>query len=238
MKKSADRYSFDDEEVDGTAAKKQDADDDLAISQDIVYKAKEDAAVIKREAELEAERILSEANEKAKKLKSETEQEAKEEGYRHGEALAQQHYSELITEAKNYRDQCKNEYIDMLNSLEQDIVSLVVNIAAKVLGDEIRKNQESILGIVRETISACSNHEHILLKVSAEDFDYVEDNRETLLSTVGDLNDLEIRKDGTLEKGSCIIETDYGSVDGSCDTIVENIKQAFFGILQNDSTES
>mgnify|MGYP000908847880 CR=1 FL=1 len=128
----------------------------------------------------------------------------------------------------------ERKYEETLNSLEQDIVNLAVNIAAKVLGDEVRNHQEAILGIARETIRACSNHEHVLLKVSADDYDFVAENEEKLRSMIGDLNELEIKKDGTLKKGSCVIDTGFGSADGSCDTLMKNIKQAFFDVLQNE----
>lgn len=237
MKKPANHHPLDEKEF-KISDKSGDSDRELLISRDIVYKAKEDAAVIMREAELEAERIISQAMEKAKELTETMKQTAKEEGYRHGEDLAQQHYKKLVTEAKNYKDQCKNEYEDTLNSLEHEIVNLIVNIAEKILGDELHNNENAILGIVRETFNACSSHDSVLLKVSAEDYDYVVQNEETLRSMVSDLNDLEIRKDGALERGSCLIETDFGSVDGSCDTIIENIRQAFFSILHNASDES
>ena len=229
MKKPLSHLSVDEETSDENVATIQNLDEDLIISQDIVYKAKEEAAILKREAELEAERILSEAEE----LLAKAGQKAKEEGYRHGEALAQQHYEELLAEAQDLKDRCKSEYDDTLNSLEQEIVDLVVNIAAKVLGEEIRNNQKTILGIVRESIKACSNHEHVILKVSAEDYDFVIENEEELRSMIRDLNELEVKKDGTLTKGSCIIDTGFGSADGSCDTLMESIKQAFLDLLQN-----
>ncbi len=232
-KKPAVRFFDDEDEYEEAPVHKRELDKDLLISQDIVYKAKEEAAVLVREAELEAERILSKANGKAEELFAETEQKSREEGCRQGEALARQHYQELLSEAESYRDQCKQEYEDTLNSLEQEIVELVINIAAKVLGDEIRNNRQAILDIARETINSCSNHEHVLLKVSAEDYDFVVENEESLRSMVGDLNELEIKKDSTLKRGSCIIDTGFGSVDGSCDTIIENIKQAFLNLSQS-----
>lgn len=221
------------EAFDEEAAASEDFDSELRISQDIVHKAKEEAALILREAELEAERIMEEAREKAQNLFNEAEQKAKEEGYRYGETLAQQHYNDLLAEAQDFKDRSKTEYEATMACLEQDIIQLVLNIAAKVVGDEIKNNSEAILGIVRETIHSCSNREHVVLKVSGEDYEYVLSNEEKLRSMIKDLNELEIKKDNTLSKGSCIIDTGFGSVDGSCDTRMEIIRNAFFEILQD-----
>ncbi|MGI6622945.1 MAG: FliH/SctL family protein [Acetivibrionales bacterium] len=216
------------------AAAKEDPEKDLRISQDIIYKAKEEAASIKREAELEVEKLYNEAIEKVNKEVSEIKQIAKEEGYKYGEELAQQHYSDLIAEAVEFKERCKQEYEETIAALEQDIVELVINIAAKVVGDEIRGNQESILGVVRETIKSCSNREKVILKVSPDDYEVVVRNEEKLLSSVIGLNELEIKKDGALEKGSCIIDTGFGSVDGSVDVRMENIRKAFFKLLGDE----
>lgn len=216
------------------AASKEDPDKELRISQDIIHKAKEEAAVLKREAELEAERLYNEAIEKAKKEADDIKQKAKEEGYRYGEQLAQQHYSDLIAEATEFRERCRQEYEETISALEHDILELVVNIAAKVVGDEIRNNQEAILGVVRETIKSCSNREKVVIKVSPEDYEFVAANEERLLSSIKGLDELEIKKDGTLEKGSCIIDTGYGLVDGSVDVRLENIRKAFFKLLGDE----
>ncbi len=209
------------------------SDKELLISQDIIYKAKEEAVLIRHEAELEAERLLEEANTKAELYAAELEQKAREEGYQQGEMLAQQNYNDIIAEAQAYKERCKAEYEETLASLEQDMVNLVLNIAAKVVGDEIHNNREAILGVVREAIHTCSNHEHVILKVSHEDYEVIVENEEKLKSMIKDLDVLEIKKEGTLTKGSCIIDTGLGSVDGSVDTRLDLIRQAFFELLQN-----
>ena len=116
-----------------------------------------------------------------------------------------------------FKEQSRKAYEDTLSTLEHDILDLVLGIAAKVVGDEIRNNRESILGVVRETISSCSNRDNIVIKVSAEDYEFVMANEDTLRNSIKGLNELEIRKDGSLAKGSCVIDTEFGSVDGSCD---------------------
>lgn len=204
---------------------------DLEISQDIIFKAKEEAAIIRREAELEAERLLDEAKAEIKRVSEETYQKAKEEGYQEGEALAQEHYKGIIDEANEYREKCKKVYEDTLAALEHDMIELVLDIASRVVGDEIRKNKEAIVGVIKDTINSCYNHEKVVLRVSCEDYEFVDQNRDRILSEIPDIEMLEIKKDSTLKKGSCIVDTGFGLVDGSVDTRMESIKKAFYDIL-------
>lgn len=211
-----------------------DPDDELRISQDIICKAKEDAAIIKREAELEADRIIKEASDECEVQYGKIKIEAKEEGYKHGEELALQHYNDLLAEAEEYKNWCKQEYNNTIASLEQDIISLVIEISEKIVGGTIREKETVIIDIIKDTINSCSNREDIVLKVSPQDYDVVVENEEMLRSTIKGLNELEIRKDNTLSKGSCVIDTDFGSVDGSCDVRMENIHKAFFELIGED----
>jgi flagellar assembly protein FliH len=222
------------EVYDEAAATTEEVDSDLIISQDIIYKAKEEAALLRREAELAAERILEQAQEKVKVLYEEWEQKAREEGYRQGEMLAQQDYNDLLAEAQAFKERCKAEYEATMAALESDIVHLVLDIATRVVGDEIKNNEQAILGVVRQTLEVCASREHIVLRVSPEDYEVVLANEEKLRSMVKDLDTLEVKKDGSLTKGSCIIDTGFGSVDGSADTRLESIRKAFFDLLQEE----
>lgn len=237
MKHSEPEPSVVDEIMEKTAAEKEDPEKELRISQDIIYKAKEEAAVIKREAELEAERLYKEAVGNAEKEALEIRQKAKEEGYRYGEELAQQHYSDLIAEAMEFRERCRQEYEQTVASLEHDILELVIDIAAKVIGDEIHNNREAILGVVRETLRSCNNREKVVIKVSPDDYEIVVNNEEKILTSVKGVNEIEIRKDGTLEKGSCVIDTGIGTVDGSADVRIESIRKAFFDLLGDEQQD-
>jgi len=223
------------EEAYNEAAAALDPEKELEISQDIIHKAKEEAAQLIREAEIEAENLLKKAREEIQTLREEAERTGWEEGYRKGEEQAQQDYRNLLSEAQEIKNKCREDYEKTMASLEADVVELVLDIASKVVGDEIRNNKEAILNIIRNTINACTNRENIILKVSEEDYDYVVNNRDRIISMVGGIEALDIKKDKTLDKGACIVETGFGSVDGSCSTLLEDIKNAFYDILGENS---
>lgn len=193
--------------------------------------AREEAQLIKREAEFEAERILAEAKTNAENIMAEVEQTAKEEGYRYGEAVAQQHYNDLLAEAEDFRNRAQTEYQETIFSLEEDIVNLALNIAKKVIAEELEISRDTVLKIASETINACVNRDHVILKVSTEDYDYVVENQERIRSCVSELNQLEIKKDSSLKPGSCIVDTGFGIADGSLDTKLEAIEKAFLEVL-------
>lgn len=210
----------------------QDAAPDAALmAQKILEKAHEEAILIKKEAEYEAERIIEEAQQNITATIHQVEQQAKEEGYRLGETVAQQHYSDLLAEAEAFRERAKSEYEETILALEQDIVKLSLDIAKKVIGAELETSNELILKLARDAINACTNRDSVVLRVSAEDYDFVCENEDKIRMAVKDLNQLEIRKDQSLERGACLIDTGFGMVDGSLGTKIEGVQRAFFELM-------
>ena len=57
------------------------------------------------------------------------------------------------------------------------------------------------------------------------------ENSERIKNMAGDIGELEIRKDQTLTKGSCIVDTGYGMVDGGLETKLEMVEQAFREVM-------
>ena len=220
IRSSPRKASFDEPEL-------KKADDPEKKAADIIARAKEEASLIIQEAENEAKRLLDQAKAQVEEHILEAEQKAKEEGYRKGESLAQQHYQELLAEAEDFRNRAKTEYEETIRSLEHDIVELALNIARKVLESELETSRETILKIAGAAIDACLNRDRILLRVSADDYDYVSENIDRLKSMAGDIGELEIRRDQTLSRGSCIVDTGYGMVDGGWETKLEMVEQAF-----------
>ena len=55
-----------------------------------------------------------------------------------------------------------------------------------------------------------------------------------ILATSEKIEDIEIRRDPTLDNGSCIIDTDAGSIDSSISVQLDQIKAVFDALLKGD----
>lgn len=201
------------------------------LAEALLDKAREEAQFIRKEAEFEAQRLMDEAADQISVRTAEALQKAKEEGYRNGESMARQHYEELIVEAQTLRDQAAAEYDAMMGSLESDCMHMVLNIARKVIGDELRQNPDAILHLISDAVLACSNREHIVLKVSGDDFDWLVENEGRLRAMVPGLHEIAIRREASLPRGSCQVDTGFGIADGSAEGKLQMIETAFLELL-------
>lgn len=196
-------------------------------AEEIINNAKIEAELIIQEAQYEANRILEITQAEADENKTRIFEEARNDGYDEGLRTAKLEYEDLISEAQQIKDNANQEYKDILDGIESDAINLILDIAKNVIGTEISFNKEDILYLVKQAFEKCANKESVLLKTSAEDYDYIIANKTKLLSMIDNVGELKIKKDNSLKVGSCIIETPYGSIDAGIHTKIKKIEELF-----------
>lgn len=198
---------------------------------DVLEKARRDAALVLREAELEAERMMAAARDQIVTEAEDAQRRAREAGYADGERQAQQQYAALLQEAEETLETARGEYRDTLAALEADMVALVLDIARKAVGREIREQPEAILAVIRSTLADITPTERVTVRVCADDYARVMEGLDALKQSLPFLCDLDIRQDASLARGACLIDTGRGTVDGSVDLRLRQMEDAIRALL-------
>ncbi|RCX15512.1 flagellar assembly protein FliH [Anaerobacterium chartisolvens] len=211
-----------------TVSKNEDIEDSREeIPEDIISSAKEEAELIIKEAHYEAERIIKDAEARANESSAAIEEEARQRGLSEGMEQARMQYEALINEAGDIKQSAKVEYNKVLEGMEADTVGVIIEIAQSVIGRELELDNENILYLVRQAFEKCINKEKLILRVSMDDYDYVSDNKNKLLSMTAGIGELEIKGDPSLKRGACMVDTPFGSVDAGADTKMRKIEECF-----------
>jgi len=190
-------------------------------AEDIIKKAREQSGKIIEEAMMKVEEEREIVLEQARKN-------GFDEGY--NEAVKQ--CEDLISEAGIIKQQAFEEYKHLMCSSEEEILSIVFDIAKKVIGHEVNADKGDILFIIKEAVETCTHKEHILLKVCEDDYEIIIKSKNKLLAMVKGVGEVEIKIDHSLEKGSCLLETPFGAVDGSVKTKIEQIEKVFRSLIE------
>lgn len=202
--------------------------------EDIIRKAEEEAELIIKNADVEAQRILNAAEEEALERVQSIENEAMKKGFENGYEEAKRIYEDLLQEAEGIKKNAINEYNEVMAGVEKDAVEMVLEIARKVIGQEISLNKESILEQIKQALEKCSNRQDITIKVSTQDYDFLMDNKEKLLSMIEGIENLEVKKDPALKTGDCLVETSFGSIDAGIQTKLKKIEEAFMKVISKE----
>ncbi len=201
---------------------------DLVLqSKQILDDARKEADRIIEEAMNEASRMLEAAKKECEEIKKAARELGEKEGYVEGLERAISECKAMTEEAKQLRDKAREEFEKTVASIESEIVKLVIDIAKKVLDRELAQDRGSILDLIRQAVSKCNISGGALLRLSEQDYEFVQLNLSQFHKAVEDSNKIEIMKDPVLSPGSCILETSYGFIDAGIDTQLEKIRELF-----------
>ena len=207
-------------------------------AQEILKEAKSEYDKTLEDAAVQAQLILETAREEAEEHRKEVEksfqdkckkieEETKKNAFNQGKAEGLAEYEQRIHDADEIKIQAKADYEELLKGAEADAVKMIMTVAKKVIGKELTDDPQNLLALIRDAFIHCSNKEQAILKVSANDFEYIHENKDKLLSMLEGVDSLEIKQDLSLPAGSCFVETSFGSIDAGIETRMRKIEDAF-----------
>ena len=197
--------------------------------------ATEEIAAKKAAAAQEISLLKAQAAEEITRMKEQGAEEARMQGLSQGLENARLQMAEQVQETT---EGCNS----MIGAAEQDarqiileaephIIDLVLAVSRKIIMDEVTERQEVVLNLVRSALERVRDQNQINIHVSAEDYELVLQARRELQGIVGAEQSLTITADAVLNKGGCLIETSFGTVEAGVETQLESIQRVLRGML-------
>jgi len=203
------------------------------IAKDIIEQAKILYADIIDEANAEAIKIIQNANTDIEKSKNKELQRAYQEGLEKGYKEGRFEAESIINQAKaikTFLEQRKNE---ILKEAEEEVIKLVLEITRKLIGQELKQNNEVIINLIKQALAKSAYKEKLTIKVSTEDYINVLENKEIIESLVEGISGIEIIEDKFLEKGDCIVDTPGGQINTGMQLQIKELEEAFLYVLKD-----
>jgi len=199
----------------------------------IVNNAEKKAAEIIDNAKTEAQNIIEDAIQNAEIKKNKIFENARQEGFAAGVSTAEEETADMKEEAFQLLESAKREREAMFENAESDAVDLIINVIDKILCKTLDLDKSVVLNLVRQGFSQTTIAGNVSVRVSGDDYDNVEENKDEIFNVIDSNVNLEFIKDMTLGKGDCIIETPFGNVDCGLKQQFEGLKNSLYYILEN-----
>ena len=212
--------------------------------EDKEQQARNSAARIIKQAEQQAERILSEArraasddrdtiisaaNAEADRITAE----ARARGYDEGISSATSEGNKIKAEARKVLQDANAERKAMEENLEPEMVSLIIRITEKIISDTVSISPAVIINLIKQGLESASLTGDVVIYASPQDYEIVTERKNELLALADGSVRMEIKKDLSLNPMDCIIETPFGDIDCSLGQQLEAIKANLTYILNN-----
>lgn len=106
-----------------------------------------------------------------------------------------------------------------------DALEIGFQVARRILEAELRTSPEALFALVRTALKRAGDSRKVVVRL------HPEDARPAAAAVAGgELSvtsaGLEVRPDPTLERGDCLVDTDFGQVDGRLQTRLEELHRA------------
>lgn len=189
-----------------------------------VKRRTDEALTLKRAAQDEAEKIIAEANEKARQIEAdsraafeaerrEAEEQGRAAGRESGFGEGKSEVERLIKRTQTVLERAQDKRAEILDETEQEIISLVLLIARKVI-KVISENQKNvIISNVVQALRKVKGRGNIIIRVNISDLKLSTEHTKDFISLVEGAKSIQIVEDSSVDEGGCIIETDFGEID-------------------------
>lgn len=182
-------------------------------------------------AKIKSKNIIEEGMRKIEEERDIVLEQARKNGFEEGYDQSLKYCEDIIHEAGLLKQQAMEDCEAFFKEVEDEVVSIIMDISRKLIGSEINLKPEHIINIVKDALKSCLHKEDILLKVSENDYEYVVKSKNKLLAMVQGIGNIEIKMDHSLEQGSCLLETPYGNIDAGINTRLSEIEKVFKGLV-------
>lgn len=179
------------------------------------------------DAREQAQSIISDANAQAERILAQ----ARDEGYSQGMESAAASIEKQLQERRDALEQeyadkkavLQAEYDDMKAHIEPELAEVILEVFSKVTGILAEDKKDLILHLVNNVMSNTEMSREFTIRVSEDDYKYLESNRDLIYGAASSEYNIEICKDIKMSRGQCVIETDAGVFDCSLDIQLENL---------------
>lgn len=112
----------------------------------------------------------------------------------------------------------------IVSGAEKDVLELALKVAAKIITRDLERDPDVLLEIVAGCTEAARSSKAMIFKVHPEDGKRLREKAPRLIELIGRSIDITIRDDSDVERAGCIIQTEYGTIDGQIRTQFEMLR--------------
>ena len=203
---------------------------------DEVKRKTDQAQIIRQEAEDEGAKIIADAEKKASEIVAAAKEKmdaqmkdgyaegfkkGQESGFKEGSLEAQRLTDRLHTIIERMMDKRQ----EILAETEQQIVDLVLLMTRKIV-KVISENQRNIVvSNVVQALRKVKGRGEVIIRVNLNDVAMTTQHVKDFLSAAENIKNITVVEDSTVDRGGCLIETDFGSIDAKIVSQLNEIEQ-------------
>ena len=175
--------------------------------------AEKEAQDIVNKAQAEAQEIIAKAHSEENEIRDSAYRKGYDEGQKSGYNDGQSELNRLIERVHKIVESVMNRREEILRDTEQQIVDLVILMTRKIV-KIISENQKGVvLSNVLSALKKVKTRCNVIIRVNIEDLKLTSEHTGEFIKRVEAVQGITVIEDSSVDKGGCIVETDFGAID-------------------------
>ena len=168
--------------------------------------------------------------ERAKRRADEIAKEAYQKGFEQGEGagfeIGNKKAGAVAEGFVSVLDEVRAVRQEILRQSEQNLVGLAVKLAERIVCRKISTEEGIVVDVAREVLTEISGSDRIEILLHPKDYEFLEESRDDFMERVEGITAIELKRDGAVTRGGCIINTALGRLDARIEKKMERLFQA------------
>jgi flagellar assembly protein FliH len=170
---------------------------------------------------------LTKAKAQAMEIRETAEKEAHDkghaEGFKQGELNSKEEFQPCLKSAEDIIRELSEFRKKMYSKVEREMIEMVISLVKKVIHFELSTREDSIQEMIRLAVQSVLDKETMTIKINPADKEHAENFRPELQHLFGEIKNISFETSTSIDRGGCIIETNFGTVDARMDKLGEQI---------------
>jgi flagellar assembly protein FliH len=186
--------------------------------------AQSQAERIVEEAKRQGEKLVAEAQEEADKYRSEAHKKGFEEGREEGYLAGKDEVDRLIDRLTIVLSTAIRKRNEIIEEAESQVIDLVITIARKVVKSITETQKRVVYDNIVAALQKLKGRAEVTIRVNTEDLMMTTKHKKEFIEMIEGIEQVRILEDNSVDKGGCIIATDFGSIDARISTQLSEIE--------------
>ncbi|MEW5813892.1 MAG: flagellar assembly protein FliH [Spirochaetota bacterium] len=200
-------------------------------AQKIRQEAEDAAKITMEEARQRADSITKEAQDKVEKIEKDAfkkgYEEGKEEGFKEGRAEVER----LIEQIHLIINKAIEKRNEIIAESETQLINLVLLISQKVI-KVISENQKNVVvNNVIQALRKLKTRGDVVIRVNLADVQLTSEHVKDFMRMVENVKNITVLEDSSVDRGGCIIETDFGQIDARVSSQFHEIEEKIIELV-------
>jgi flagellar assembly protein FliH len=125
---------------------------------------------------------------------------------------------------------------ELVENLTRQSAEVSLRIGEQIVSGAVKFQPELVIDVTRGAIRRLAERHRLTVLVNADDLERVSASIEQLRGEMGGIEHLDVQADRRVESGGVIVETEYGEIDATIATQLQNAREIVAAALVGDSS--